>query len=71
MIKIQNSTQSFFGHLDLKIGIYLGFGISQLEFVIANQARFPGKPGVRLPRLKIDLDGVGIQNPPVDFLLAR
>ena len=34
MTKIQNSKQNCFGHLGLKIGIYLGFGICHLEFAI-------------------------------------
>jgi hypothetical protein len=34
MNKIQNSKQNRFDNLDLKIGIYLGFGICYLEFAI-------------------------------------
>jgi len=35
MGKIQNSRQNLLGHLELEIGIYLGFGICQSEFAIA------------------------------------
>jgi hypothetical protein len=34
MNKIQNSKHDRFDPLDLKIGIYLGFGICYLEFAI-------------------------------------
>ncbi len=41
MIEIRNSRQNRFGHLGLKIRIYLGFGICHLEFVIINPVWFP------------------------------
>jgi hypothetical protein len=31
MTKIRNSKQTCFGHLDLELGAYLGFGICDLE----------------------------------------
>jgi hypothetical protein len=33
MIKILNVKQDFLNHLDLELGIYLDFGICNLEFI--------------------------------------
>jgi hypothetical protein len=41
MNKIQNSKQNRFCHLELKVGIYLGFGICHFELITANPVWFP------------------------------
>jgi hypothetical protein len=52
MTKIQNFRQNRFGHLGLKIEIYLGFGICHLEFVITIPSRrnLSGYVELNMPR---------------------
>ncbi len=40
MNKIQNFRQNRFGDLDLKIGIYLGFGVCHLEFQSGSESQW-------------------------------
>ncbi len=40
MGKVQNPKQNRFVHLELEIGIYLGFGICHLGFVAVTSVRF-------------------------------